>query len=120
MSINVARYGLITNEYRYKEAYDSTIDTRYSKARELEIPTHLDLALITSLVTAMFAVVSPVRRRFMVEINDTASFSIDSFMDGTPARYLNAPEIGAVNIPCIVTRAAIDEAENKTTLELWG
>lgn len=120
MSIDASRYGLITHEYRYKEAYDGTIDSRYSKARELEIPTHLKLSLIGTLITEMFGVVSAVRRRFIVELDGTDHFAIDDFAGGVPQRYLNAPEIGANNLPCMVTRITIDEDADKTTLELWG
>jgi hypothetical protein len=120
LTINTARFGLITNEFRFSEAYNSTTDTRYSKARELEIPSHLDLGLISGLLTAMFAVISPVRRRFIVDLKGTDAFSINDFAGQVPARYLNAPEVGAVNLQVIVTRAQINEEEDTTTIEVWG
>lgn len=120
MSINTARYGLITNEFRYGESYNATTDARYSKAREMVIESHLDLALITGLLTALFGVVSSVRRRFIVNIKGTTAFSLDSFVGGAPARYFNAPEVGASNLACIVTRATIDEENDETIVELWG
>jgi hypothetical protein len=120
MSVNAARYGLITHEYRFVEAYDSVIDTRYSKARVLEIPTHLDIALVATLVTDLFNVVSPVRRRFIVELDGTEVFTIDDFANGSPTRFLTSPEHGVTNKQCIVTRVEIDEDACKTIAELWG
>lgn len=120
MTINSARYGLITHEFRYGEAYNSTIDARYTKARELEIDTELDLGKITTLLTDMFAVIGSVRRRFVIELKGCDSFSINSFVGGPPPRILNAPELGANSLNVIVTRAEIDEDADITTIEVWG
>lgn len=121
MSINTARLGLITQEFRFREAYDATVDSRYTKARVMEIQTHLDMALTPALVSAMFGVVSAARRRFVVEINDTDYLGIDDFAGGCPLRYLIAPEVGVpAALACIVTRMTVDEDAIKTSLELWG
>jgi len=120
MSIDPTRYALITHEYRWKEEYDSTIDSRYSKARELEMPTHLKLSLISTLITTLFNMVKAVRRRYIVELDGTDHFHIDDFAAGPPQRYLTAPEVGANALPCIVSRVTIDEDANKTVVELWG
>lgn len=120
MSIDASRYGLITHEYRFREAYNSSLDTTYQKARELEIPTHLDVGLITTLLSDMFAVIGAVRRRFIIDLKSTDEFTIDSFTSAPPARYLEAPELGASNLPVIVTRASINEATNTTVIEVWG
>ena len=120
MSIDPLRYGLITHEYRYREAYNSTLDARYIKARELEISSNLDVGLVNTLITDMFAVIGAVRRRFTIDVLGTSEFGVDSFASGPPARILDAPELSAVNLPVIVTRAVINEETNTTTLELWG
>lgn len=120
MSIDPNRYGLITNEYRYAEAYDAGIAAIYAKAREMEIPTNFDLAKVGTLLSAMFAVVGAVRRRFMVDLIGCDYITIDAFETATPPRLFTAPEFGANNLPVIITRAAIIESENRTKLELWG
>lgn len=120
MSIDPNRYGLITNEYRYAETYDAGIAAIYAKAREVEIPTNFDLAKVGTLLTAMFAVVGAVRRRFFVDLIGTDYIDIDAFASATPPRYFTAPEFSVNNLPTIITRAAIIESENRTKLELWG
>lgn len=120
MSIDPNRYGLITNEYRYAEVYDSGIAATYTKARELEILSNFDLGKIGTLLSAMFAVIGAVRRRFIVELIGTDYITLDDFTFATPARYFTAPEFNANMLPVIITRASIRESENKTILELWG
>jgi hypothetical protein len=120
VTINAARYGLITHEYRFGEAYNATIDARYTRARELELPTELDLGKITTLLTDMFAVIGSVRRRFLVELKGCDSFKLDDFSGSVPARILQAPELGANSLSVIVTRAEINEGEDITTVEVWG
>jgi len=68
----------------------------------------------------MFAVIGAVRRRFLVTIKETTEISINSFTGSVPARYLNCPKLGAVNLPVIITRAVIDENEDSIELEVWG
>ena len=120
MSINPARFGLITNEYRYREVSDAVIASRYLKARELEIDTYFDLPNITALLTSMFAVVGAVRRRFLVVVKGTDHITIDSFAGQIPARLFTAPEFGVTDLPVIIARAQINNSENRTYLELWG
>lgn len=120
MSIDPNRYGLITNEYRWAENYDAGIDAIYTKARELEILSNFDLAKVGTLLTALFGVVGAARRRFSVDLIGTDYITIDAFAAATPARYLTAPEFNVTNLPTIITRAAIQESENRTRLELWG
>lgn len=121
MSIDPARYGLITNEYRWvADSYDAGIAAAYTKARELEIPTNFDLSTLTALRNALFAVIGAVRRRFVVDLIGTDYITIDDFANATPARLFTAPEFGVTNFPVIITRAAIIESENQTKLELWG
>ena len=120
MPINPARYGFITNEYRYRVVENATLEAAYEKARELEINTKLDVGLITSLLTDLFGVIGAVRRRFVVEFKGTTEFSINDFTDRTPARFFTAPELGVNALPTIVTRINIDEEADLTTVELWG
>lgn len=120
MTINAARYGLITNEFRYQEAYDSALDADYLKAREMEIDSNLDLSNISTLLTDLFAVIGSVRRRFLVIIKGTDYIGVDDFATGCPPRLFTAPELGLDQHPVIVTRAQIKHSENRTYLELWG
>jgi hypothetical protein len=120
LSINPARFGLITNEYRYREVTDSVLASRYEKARELDIKTNLDVGLINQLIIDMFGVLGAVRRRFIIELKGTTAFSINDFTERTPPRIFHAPELGANNLPVIVTRLIIDEDSDITTIEVWG
>ncbi len=120
MSIDAARYGLITNEYRWKEVFNSSLSSTYLKARELEIKSNLDLGLITNLLVDIFGVVGAVRRRFAIDIKGTDFISPNDFSPRTPAFFFTAPEFSVTALPVIVTRATIVESENKTSLELWG
>lgn len=120
MTINASRYGLITNEFRYKEAYSATIDSRYVKAREMEINSELDLGLVTGLLTDMFGVVGAARRRFMVHLIGTDFLNINSFAGQTPTYTFTSDDLGVSGLSVIVTRAVIDEDEGITSLELWG
>lgn len=120
MSINPARFGLITNEYRYRERSDPALDAEYLKARELEIDTYFDVDRITGLLNSMFQVIGSVRRRFMLIVKGTDYLTVDSFAGQVPARYLTAPELGVENLPVIVTRVQINNSENRTYMELWG
>jgi hypothetical protein len=120
MSVAVDRYGVITREFQFQEAYNATIDTRYAKARELEIESNLDSSLTSSLLTQMFGVIGAVRRRFVVELKGTTDFSVDDFAGQVPVRYFTASEFDITNLPCIVTRLVVDEDADTTTMELWG
>jgi hypothetical protein len=120
MSIDAARYGLITNEFRWKEEYNPTLAAEYIKARELIIETNFDFANIPLLLADIFGVIGATRRRFILDIKGTDYIGIDDFAVSTPARYFHAPEHSANMLPVIITRAAIMESENRTTMELWG
>lgn len=120
MSIDPQRYGLITNEFRWREAYNPALEVDYIKARELEVGTHFDLATIGVVLNDLFGVVGEFRRRFQLDIVGTDYISPDDFVPKTPARYLTAPEFGLSMHPVIVTRCAISEEENLTVLEVWG
>ena len=120
MSIDPSRYGLITNEYRWKELFDATMSSTYLKARELEIKTNLDLGLISQLLEDVFDVIGNIRRRFAIDVKGTDFISPNDFSPRTPAFYFTAPEFAVNALPVIVTRATIVESENKTSLELWG
>lgn len=120
MSINPARYGLITNEYRYKEVSNSLVTTRYSMARELEIETALDMANLSTLILEMFGVIGEPRRRFIVELVGTDFIDINSFQGQLPCVYYTNPDHSADNMVCAITRAVIKESENTTVVELWG
>lgn len=120
MPIDPSRYGLITNEFRFREAYNASIDTRYAKARELEIPTNMRMADTASLLSDMFGVIGAVRRRFQVEVSGTTSYSINSFSTSVPLVSFTCPEFGVSNLTCMVVGCNIDEEKDSTTLELWG
>lgn len=120
MSIDPARYGLIRNEFRYREQFDSALDAAYINARELTIDSNLDAANVSALLSSIFDVIGSVRRRFLVVIKGTSYVSIDDFAGGCPPRLFTAPEFGLSNFPVIITRAQIKHSENRTNLELWG
>lgn len=120
MTIDASRYALITNEFRWKEAYNATIDSRYAKARELEIPSNFRAADVNTLVADLFNVLGAVRRRFEVELSGTDIYTIDSFTTGAPLVSFTCPEFGVSNLTCLVVGCNIDEEQNKTTITLWG
>lgn len=120
MAINPARYGLITNEYRWREAANATTATRYSNARELEIESSLDMANTVTLILQMFGVLDASRRRFAVDIVGTDFIDLNSFATQIPCVYFNCPELNASMLITAITRAVINEDDNITSLELWG
>lgn len=120
MSVDPARYGLITNEFRFGEVFDQNLSTTYTKAREMVIESNLQKAKITALLTDMFAVIGSVRRRFSVDLSGTDHFTVDSFAFGPPMRYFTCPEFGVTNLPVVIVACTINEDENLTSVELWG
>lgn len=120
MSIDPARYGLITNEYRWKELFNTAVSAAYLKARELEITSNFDLGTITNLLTDIYNVVSVARRRFALDLIGTDFIGPNDFAPRTPAFYFTAPEFNVTALPVIVTRVTLVESENKTSLEIWG
>jgi hypothetical protein len=117
--IDPTRYAFITNEYRREYVRDTTIATRYKKARVLDLDTNM-VGPVTTMLTAMFAVIGAVRRRFEVFVAGTDIFDLDMLAGATLGITLNAPEHEANNLLCIVTRMIIDEDEDQTILEVWG
>lgn len=120
MPIDVGRYGYLVQEFRYLQQYDEDLDTKYKRARELDIPTNLSMANIETLIIDMFGVIGSVRRRFEVIVAGTDYISINDFSGSVPARLFTAPEFGVEDLPVIITAAVIKESEDVTELELWG
>ena len=118
MPIDVSRYPLITQEFRYAVVLLPTVATAYAKARELEIDTKFRYTS-DALAAAISAVVGVPKRRLEITVSDTDTIAPSMFESYTPTVTLIIPALN-VNGLYVITRVSINEDEDQTTFEAWG
>lgn len=120
MSIDPSRYGLLTNEFRWETVYSAVVDSRYARAKELDIESLFqDPTKAAPIVAAIYAVLGSPKRRFEVTVSGASAVAPDSFINGLPNVNLIIPKLN-VNGRYLLTRSVSNEEDDKTVMELWG
>lgn len=120
MSIDPSRYGLLTNEFRWETAYSAVVDSRYARAKELDIESLFQTPGNTApILAAIYAVLGSPKRRFEVTLSDTDVVPDNAFVNYLPNVRLIIPKLN-IDGRYLLTRAVVNEGDNKTVIELWG
>lgn len=125
MTATAARIGFVTQEFRTVVASDAAVKTKYgSKARDTGedvIESFFDDTADAEIMAAeRLALLSPDRRRFLLDVNETLSFTGDlDFTQSTPAVNVIDDERSADHDAAIV-EIGVDFGKYATTLVTWG
>jgi len=120
MSIDPSRYGLLTNEYRWETVYSAVVDSRYARAKELDIESLFqDPTKAAPILAAIYAVLGTPKRRFEVTVSGASAVSPNAFRLFLPNVHLVIPKLN-VDGRYLLTRSVSNEDDDKTVMELWG
>lgn len=117
---NQERAALVTQEYRYVTAVDTSVKARAPLANDLEIDTNLDAAGAQDFATSLFARTSGFAQTYTIPIQ--GFYTLDDFAAQCPRFTLvfdRHPNINPATIFTVIG-ASIDYSAGTTTLTVRG